>query len=222
MIEASAASDIGFWIDAIGRLVVATAAGMVLGWERSRENRQIMGLRTLGLVGLASCIAVQAVVHSGLPNVNADAAGRAMQGILTGVGFIGAGAVLRVGQGQEVHGLATAACIWVTATIGAAAGLAVWPLIIGGVSLAMLVLFVGTPHPRAGSPDAGRGRQEGRRAQAVIPLDRPVPVGVGKRQGAIRTPAPHRPGAGPRRRSDAARKRGARPPLWIGVQKGPR
>ena len=97
MIEASAASDLGFWIDAIGRLVVATAAGMVLGWERSRENRQIMGLRTLGLVGLASCIAVQAIVHSGLPNVNADAAGRAMQGILSGVGFIGAGAVLKHG-----------------------------------------------------------------------------------------------------------------------------
>ena len=148
MIEASAAPDVAFWIDAIGRLVVATAAGMVLGWERSRENRQIMGLRTLGLVGLASCIAVQAIVHSGLPNVNADAAGRAMQGILSGVGFIGAGAVLRVGLGQEVHGLATAACIWVTATIGAAAGLAVWPLIIGGVSLAMLVLFVGAPLER--------------------------------------------------------------------------
>ena len=148
MIEASAASDLGFWIDAIGRLVVATAAGMVLGWERSRENRQFMGLRTLGRVGLASCIAVQAIVHSGLPNVNADAAGRAMQGILSGVGFIGAGAVLRVGQGQEVHGLATAACIWVTATIGAAAGLAVWPLIIGGLSLAMLVLFAGAPLER--------------------------------------------------------------------------
>ena len=72
-----------------------------------------------------------------------------MQGILSGVGFIGAGAVLRVGQGQEVHGLATAACIWVTATIGAAAGLAVWPLIIGGVSLAMLVLFVGAPLERS-------------------------------------------------------------------------
>ena len=74
--------DLAFWVDAIGRMIVATAAGMTLGWERSRENRQIMGLRTLGLVGLASCIAVQAIVHSGLPNVNADAAGRAMQGIL--------------------------------------------------------------------------------------------------------------------------------------------
>ena len=142
------ASNLTFWADMIGRLVVATMAGMVLGWERSRENRQIMGLRTLGLVGLASCIAVQAIVHSGLPNVNADAAGRAMQGILSGVGFIGAGAVLRVGQGQEVHGLATAACIWVTATIGAAAGLAVWPLIVGGLLLAMVVLFVGAPLER--------------------------------------------------------------------------
>ena len=142
------ASNLAFWADMIGRLVVATMAGLVLGWERSRENRQIMGLRTLGLVGLASCIAVQAIVHSGLPNVNADAAGRAMQGILSGVGFIGAGAVLRVGQGQEVHGLATAACIWVTATIGAAAGLAVWPLIVGGLLLAMVVLFVGAPLER--------------------------------------------------------------------------
>lgn len=128
--------------------MVATSAGIVLGWERSREDGQIMGLRTLGLVGLASCIAVQAIVHSGLLNVNADAAGRAMQGIRSGVGFIGAGAVLRVGQGQEVHGLATTACIWVTATIGAAAGLAVWPLIVGGLALAMLVLFVGAPLER--------------------------------------------------------------------------
>ena len=104
-------SDLSFWVDAIGRLVVATLTDMVLSWERSRENRQIVGLRTLGLVGLASCIAVQAIVHSGLPNLNADAAGRAMQGILSDAGFIGAGAVLRIGQGQKVHGLATAACI---------------------------------------------------------------------------------------------------------------
>lgn len=47
-------SDLSFWADAFGRLIVATLAGLVLGWERSRENRQVMGLRTLGLVGLAS------------------------------------------------------------------------------------------------------------------------------------------------------------------------
>lgn len=81
--------DASYWFDLIGRMAVATLAGAALGWERSRENRQIMGLRMLSLVGLASCIAVQAIVHTGLPQVNADAAGRVMQGVLSGVGFIG-------------------------------------------------------------------------------------------------------------------------------------
>ena len=144
MLEAAAT-----WVDPIARMAIATMAGVLLGWERSRENRAIMGLRTLGLVGLASCIAVQAVVHSGLPNVNADAAGRALQGILSGVGFIGAGAVLRGGDGNEVHGLATAACIWVSAALGAAAALAVWPLVLGGGALALTVLLIGAPLERS-------------------------------------------------------------------------
>lgn len=136
------------WLDLTLRMLVATIAGAVLGWERSRENRAIMGLRTLSLVGLASCIAVQAIVHSELPQLNADAAGRVIQGVLSGVGFIGAGAVLRGGEGKEVHGLATAASIWVSAAIGAAAALAVWPLIAGGLSLALFVLLIGAPLER--------------------------------------------------------------------------
>lgn len=136
------------WLDLSLRLIVATVAGAALGWERSRQNRAIMGLRTLSLVGLASCIAVQAIVHSGLPQVNADAAGRVVQGVLSGVGFIGAGALLHGGDGKGVHGLATAASIWVSAAIGAAAALAVWPLIVGGVVLALFVLLVGAPLER--------------------------------------------------------------------------
>lgn len=136
------------WWDLILRLIVATSAGAVLGWERSRQNRAIMGLRTLSLVGLASCIAVQAIVHSGLPQLNADAAGRVVQGVLAGVGFIGAGALLHGGDGRQVHGLATAASIWVSAAIGTAAALAVWPLIAGGLVLGVLVLLVGAPLER--------------------------------------------------------------------------
>lgn len=136
------------WFDLIGRMGAATLAGAALGWERSRENRQIMGVLTLSLVGLASCIAVQAIVHSALPQVNADAAGRVIQGVLSGVGFIGAGAVLRGGEGREVHGLATAACIWVSAALGTAAALAVWPLIVGGLLLAIMILLVGAPLER--------------------------------------------------------------------------
>ena len=133
------------WLDLFSRMIVATLAGAALGWERSRQDRAIMGLRTLSLVGLASCIAVQAVVHGGLPQVNADAAGRVVQGVLSGVGFIGAGAVLHGSGGKQVHGLATAASIWVSAAVGAAAALAVWPLIAGGVFLGLLVLLIGAP-----------------------------------------------------------------------------
>lgn len=134
--------------DMLIRLAVATAAGAVLGFERSRQNRAIMGFRTLTLVALASCIAVQAIVHSGLPQVNADAAGRVVQGVLSGVGFIGAGALLHGGGDQQVHGLATAASIWVAAAIGAAAALAVWPLLLGGLALATTVLMIGAPIER--------------------------------------------------------------------------
>lgn len=137
------------WAPVLLRLCIATAAGAVLGWERSRQNRAIMGFRTLSLVALASCISVQAIVHSGLPQMNADAAGRVVQGVLSGVGFIGAGALLHGGGGgQQVHGLATAASIWVAAAIGTAAALAVWPLIIGGAALALFVLLIGAPIER--------------------------------------------------------------------------
>lgn len=107
-----------------------------------------MGFRTLSLVALASCIAVQAIVHSGLPQMNADAAGRVVQGVLSGVGFIGAGALLHGSSGQQVHGLATAASIWVSAAMGAAAALAVWPLLLGGMALALIVLLIGAPIER--------------------------------------------------------------------------
>lgn len=151
------------WLDLGIRMSVATAAGAMLGFERSRQNRAIMGFRTLSLVALASCLAVLAIVHSGLPQVNADAAGRVIQGVLSGVGFIGAGALIHGAKGSEVHGLATAASIWVSAALGAAAALAIWPLILGGLALALLVLLIGPPlerrirdHARASAGEGDR------------------------------------------------------------------
>lgn len=148
--------------DMLLRMAVATGAGALLGFERSRQNRLIMGFRTLSLVGLASCIAVQAIVASGLPQMNADAAGRVVQGVLSGVGFIGAGALLHGGDGRQVHGLATAASIWVSAAMGAAAALAQWPLIGGGAALALLILFIGAPLERRirDQARAGSGEQD--------------------------------------------------------------
>lgn len=141
-------NDATLWLHLFWRMAVATLAGAALGWERSRQDRAIMGLRTLSLVGLASCIAVLAIVHSDLPQMNADAAGRVVQGVLSGVGFVGAGALLHGSKGMQVHGLATAASIWVSAAMGAAAALAVWPLIVGGLVLGLLVLLIGAPLER--------------------------------------------------------------------------
>ena len=156
-------ADLAAWADLFARMCVATAAGAALGLERSRQDRAITGLRTLSLVGLASCIAVLAIVHSGLPQMNADAAGRVIQGVLSGVGFVGAGALLRGGADQQVHGLATAASIWVAAAMGSAAALALWPLIVGGLTLGLFVLLVGAPierrireHARATPAEADR------------------------------------------------------------------
>lgn len=141
-------ADPAGWLDLFARMTVATVAGAALGLERSRQDRAITGLRTLSLVGLASCIAVLAIVHSGLPQMNADAAGRVIQGVLSGVGFVGAGGLLRGGTDQQVHGLATAASIWVAAAMGSAAALALWPLIVGGVTLGLFFLLVGAPIER--------------------------------------------------------------------------
>jgi putative Mg2+ transporter-C (MgtC) family protein len=136
------------WLDIALRLLVATTSGALLGFERSRQDRAIMGFRTLSLVGLASCIAVQAIIYSRLPQMNADAAGRVIQGVLSGVGFIGAGAVLHGGSDTQVHGLATAASIWVSAALGAAAALAIWPLILVGAALGLGILYIGAPIER--------------------------------------------------------------------------
>lgn len=154
------------WVHLLLRMVVATLAGAALGWERSREDRAIMGLRTLSLVGLASCIAVLAIVHSSLPQVNADAAGRVVQGVLAGVGFIGAGALLHGSGDTQVHGLATAASIWVAAAMGAAAALAVWPLIGGGIVLGLLILLLGAPLERHIRERARRSPAEADRRDA--------------------------------------------------------
>src|SRR5438552_12528546 len=96
------------------RLGAATLAGVVLGLDRGLHGKEA-GVRTLGLVCLGSALAVLSI-HA----VTGTGASRVIQGIVTGVGFLGAGVIVRSEKGQHVHGLATAACVWVTACMGAA------------------------------------------------------------------------------------------------------
>lgn len=85
-----------------------------IAWERERSTR-IMGLRTFPLVAVASCAYVLLAVEA--MQGNEDAQARAIQGLMTGIGFIGGGAILK--EGANVRGTATAASIWTTGVIGA-------------------------------------------------------------------------------------------------------
>jgi putative Mg2+ transporter-C (MgtC) family protein len=135
------------WFDLLLRLGAAIVAGAVIGLNRDLRNRPA-GVRTHALVGLGSALAM--VTAIGLPGVpaTADTAARAIQGVLTGIGFLGAGVILHQPDRRSVRGLTTAATIWVTAALGLACGLGHWMLAGMGVGLALLVLLVGGPLER--------------------------------------------------------------------------
>ncbi len=101
------------------RLILAAGLGALLGAERERVH-SAAGLRTHILVGLGSALFVLAEVESG---ADGAALSRVIQGLVAGIGFLGAGTILKLGDRVEVHGLTTAASIWVTAAVGVAAGL---------------------------------------------------------------------------------------------------
>jgi putative Mg2+ transporter-C (MgtC) family protein len=99
-------------------LAGAYALAVPIGWDRERQARSA-GLRTFPLVALASCGFVQAA-ETLLTN-SPEAMARVVEGLITGVGFIGGGAILK--HGNSVHGTATAASLWATGAIGTAVGL---------------------------------------------------------------------------------------------------
>lgn len=102
----------------LGQLLVAFLISLPIAWNRERADR-VMGLRTFPLVATASC-GFMLIAESAFAGA-ADAQARALQGIITGIGFVGAGAILK--QNGDVKGSATAASIWNVGAIGAAVAL---------------------------------------------------------------------------------------------------
>ena len=121
------------------RLCTAALIGVALGLNRDLHGKPT-GVRTLGLVGLGSALAVLAIAQ-----VSSADASRVIQGIVTGIGFLGAGVIVRSDQGQHVHGLTTATCVWLTACIGAACGIAAWPIILLTIPIVFVILIFGGP-----------------------------------------------------------------------------
>ena len=126
------------WAEIIFRLGAAAAIGSMLGIYLELQHKPT-GMRTLGLVALASAVAVLSVAK----DPNADAS-RVIQGVIAGVGFLGTGVILHRGvNSQIVHGLSTAATIWITASLGVLCGLAAWSIVIVGFVFAFLLLVAG-------------------------------------------------------------------------------
>src|SRR5450755_1565011 len=98
-----------------GRIIAAYVLALPIGWEREQAQHSV-GLRTFPLVAMASCGYV--LLADNLSGGDAAARSRIIQGLTTGIGFIGGGAIMR--SRGNVHGTATAASIWNTGVIGAA------------------------------------------------------------------------------------------------------
>ena len=129
-------------------MAVAYALAFPIGWNREKEERSA-GLRTFPLVAVASCGFIQAAET--LVADSPEAMARVVEGIITGMGFIGGGAILR--QTDSVKGTATAASLWATGAIGVSVGLGSYDVAIV-VSLATVVtLWVMEPLKRAGHLD---------------------------------------------------------------------
>ncbi|MBE9004796.1 MgtC/SapB family protein [Fortiea sp. LEGE XX443] len=130
-------------LNIIFRLCLALVLGGVIGIER-QLRRKSAGLRTHMLVSLASALFTLIPLQTGMLQSSPDALSRVIQGIAAGVGFLGAGEIIRESsqksQHPEVHGLTSAAAIWVSAALGIAAGCGLWQLGLISALLTILVL----------------------------------------------------------------------------------
>lgn len=149
-------------LDIALRLGAAVVVGMLIGLNRDLVDKPI-GMRTLGLVSLGAAIVAISTIHfRGLAD-HPDALSRVVQGviqgIMAGIGFIGAGVILRDTKAQTVKGLTTAATVWVTAALGIACGLAAWPIVAVALGF-VLFLLVGVAWLEAVMDAPRKGRKD--------------------------------------------------------------
>lgn len=150
--------------DLILRLLAGMAVGIAIGWERTLKQ-QSAGIRTFGLVGLGTATA--AAIFTG--DDQTDAASRVVQGVLTGIGFLGAGVITLSKAQHRPRGLTTAAAIWLTAALGCAAGRGDWAIVATATALGTLLLAL----------DHSIERWAGRVTGAHPPPDPPGGSGAG-------------------------------------------
>jgi putative Mg2+ transporter-C (MgtC) family protein len=132
------------------RLIAAALLGAIVGYERERTGKSA-GLRTHMLVSVSSALFVLAPLEAGMSPADVT---RVIQGVAAGIGFIGAGAILKVSTEREIQGLTTAAGIWLTTAVGLAAGLGRLGLATVAVLLAWIILYIVARLERGSEHDA--------------------------------------------------------------------
>ncbi len=119
--------------------------GAIIGLERQIKNKPA-GLRTHMLVSLGSAVFTLVTIQVNGLQVSPDSLSRVVQGIAAGVGFLGAGEILRESsqpsKSPEIHGLTSAAAIWVAAALGIAAGCGLWQLGLMGAIFTVIILHI--------------------------------------------------------------------------------
>ena len=121
----------------VTRMFIAALLGGILGYEREWRGKDA-GLRTHMLVSLGAALFVFVPQQAGM---RIEELSRIIQGIVTGIGFVGAGAILKLNEERRIEGLTTAAGIWLTAAVGIAAGMGREASAILGTALALVVML---------------------------------------------------------------------------------
>jgi len=127
------------WLEMILRFLLAVALGAGIGYQRERAGKAA-GLRTHILVSSGAALFTLVSIY-GFSGAIVDIS-RVAAGVVVGIGFIGAGVILRGQREKEVEGLTTAATIWITAAIGLAAGAGMYLVSVIATAVAAGVLFL--------------------------------------------------------------------------------
>jgi putative Mg2+ transporter-C (MgtC) family protein len=132
------------------RLIAAIVVGGAIGLNRDLRGKPA-GVRTHALVAIGAALLTMIVLELGGNSAErGQMLSRAVQGIITGIGFLGAGVILHRDDGHTVRGLTTAATIWVTAALGIACGVGAWKQATIATALTLVVLLIGGPVEQLG------------------------------------------------------------------------
>ena len=135
MLETYSFAPIG-WQGILLRLGIALVVGTIISLERETKHKPA-GLRTNMLVSFGSALIVLVPIEIGAAQKNVDVLGRAISGVITGIGFIGGGTILHE---SRVKGLTSAAAIWVSAALGITVGCGLWLLGLVGALVTWIIL----------------------------------------------------------------------------------